>query len=187
MILVTGCQVPKVSTVTDPEGNQYNTRTYGQSVWMTENLRSKKDRSGASIKYHFPNEDSANVQAFGLLYDYETACRVCPDGWRLPTNEEWEVLFDFNRHNDASTYKEPGFWEGEDNTNSSAFSVRPAGAGNTEVHPNHFETRALFWSDTKEDEHFIWTYILELGRDSVRSASQHPTYAFSVRCIKATD
>jgi len=122
------------------------------------------------------------MKTYGLLYDYETACKVCPAGWKLPSNQDWEALRKLLK-GDAATMKDTQFWKDETNTNASSFGARPAGYGNTE-HPNKFNLKTLFWSSTKETEHFIWTYIFELGSDSIRKASQHPTYAFSVRCIK---
>ena len=169
-------------TLSDADGNVYASKKFGKTLWMTENLRVTHDRSGAEISYFFPNEDSINVAAYGLFYDYETACKVCPDGWKLPSNQDWEALLSHFSW-DASVLKDTGFWDKESNTNTSSFSARPAGYGNTE-HPNKFQHSSIFWSSTREDDHFIWTYIFEEARDSVRTASQHPTYGFSVRCIK---
>lgn len=152
---------------------------------MTENLRDTLDRSGNPIKYYFPNDDSTLMNTFGLLYDFETACKVCPDGWTLPTNDDWEKLLELNDGYAAQAYKDSHFWEGDVRTNKSLFSGRPAGSGNNGEYDNHFGEKTLFWSATKEDEHFVWTYILELHNDAVRTASQHPTYAFSVRCVKS--
>ena len=149
---------------------------------MTQNLRVTKDQEGNSVKYYLPNEDSINASIFGHLYDYEVACKVCPEGWRLPTNDDWEEL-QATVGPLTTFYKEPGFWKNELITNPSAFAARPGGYGNTE-HNNRFRQNTLFWSKTKEDEHFAWTFIVESDKDSVRMASQHPEYAFSVRCVK---
>ena len=168
--------------LTDVDGNQYTIQKYGEALWMTENLSVTQDPSGNPVLYFLPNSDSSNVKTYGLLYDYETACKVCPKGWKLPSNQDWEALQTLV-DGDAATMKDSEFWKNETNSNASSFSARPAGYGNTE-HPNKFGLNTIFWSSTKENEHFIWTYILELGSDSIRKASQHPPYAFSVRCIK---
>lgn len=165
----------------DLEGNQYPLRTYGQTIWMIENLRIKQDKLGNPIAYYFPDADSSNTETFGLLYDYETACKVCPSGWSLPTNQDWKELIESNP---ANNYKDSQYWGNEINSNSTNFSARPAGSGNNGEHENHFYSKSFFWSNTKEGEHFVWTSILEKGKDSIRMASQHPTYAFSIRCIK---
>lgn len=168
----------------DFDGNQYKTQKYGNTIWMTENLRTTRDKHGNELMYYFPNEDPTKSKGFGLLYDFETACRVCPDGWKLPSNEDWEALFDLENQNIASIYKDSQYWT-EGKSNQSEFSVRPAGYGNNGEHDNNFNSKAILWSSSKEDDHFVWTYVLELGKDSIRKASQHPEYAFSVRCIKS--
>ncbi|MBG6130260.1 uncharacterized protein (TIGR02145 family) [Aquimarina sp. EL_43] len=174
----------ETTKLTDIDGNQYSITKYGETFWMTENLKVRRDINGNNIKYFFPDNNSGNVQLYGLLYDFETACKVCPQGWRLPNNEDWEKLFNFSKDNVAGNYKDKQFWKGEINSNDSGFSIRPSGIGNNEEHPNNFGENTLFWSDSKEEEHFIWTYILEKGKNKIRKASQHPTYAFSIRCIK---
>jgi uncharacterized protein (TIGR02145 family) len=182
LLCIVGCSNNK-RELTDAEGNTYPIRKYGETTWMMENLRVKNDQLGNSVKYYLPNGDENNAQAFGLLYTYEVACMVCPAGWRLPTNEDWDNLFNLPETNIAANYKDGDFWN-ESNTNSSAFSIRPAGVGNNVDFNTHFNSKAILWSKTKEDEHFVWTYILEEENDSIRIVSQHPTYAFSIRCVK---
>ena len=171
-------------TLIDLDGNSYATIKIDQTLWMAENLKVTQDSSGQTISYFYPNSNSANKESYGLLYDFKNACKVCPKGWKLPTNQDWEALFNFSTDNDARKYKDPHFWENEKNINTMAFSARPTGIGNNEEHPNNFNSKTLFWSSDKEEEHFIWTYIFEKGINTIRKASQHPTYAFSVRCIK---
>ena len=31
-------------------------------------------------------------ETYGCLYDWETACDICPDGWHLPSDDEWKEL-----------------------------------------------------------------------------------------------
>jgi len=187
LVILTCCNPVQESVLVDADGQKYLVNKYGETFWMTENLQTKNDTSGNPIKYYFPNGDSTNIETFGLLYDFETACKVCPNGWELPTNKDWKRLLESSGGNVAGIYKDSQYWEGENNSNSSGFSARPAGFGNNGEHENQFKSKTLFWSNSKEDEHFIWTYIFELGKDSIRVASQHPTYAFSVRCVKSKD
>jgi len=57
-------------------------------VWMTENLN-----------YQFPppdtrtwSPDSDYRDTYGLLYSWTAAMEACPEGWHLPTREEWANL-----------------------------------------------------------------------------------------------
>jgi len=40
-------------------------------------------------------EIQANCNKYGRLYDWETAIEVCPDGWHLPSNDEWAKLYSY--------------------------------------------------------------------------------------------
>lgn len=181
-IILKGCS-PKPGALVDLDGNSYRTIVYGETVWMAENLKVTKSRDGEMITYFYPNGDSVTKEAYGLLYDYKTACIVCPNGWRLPTNEEWEALLKFQIQNEASVYKESNYWGDDPSNNSSRFSVRPAGFGNYGDLDSFFNSKTYLLSRTKDGAH-VWTYILEKEKEQIRKASQHPTYGFSIRCVK---
>ena len=168
----------------DIDGKSYRSKTYQDNTWMIENLQVTKAQDGSAITFYYPNGDSTLVDRFGLLYDYETACKVCPRGWHLPTNEEWQTLIESWDSLSAITSKEPPFWQEAQNTNSSDFSIRPAGYGNNGTFDNFFRERAIFWSKTKANEHDVWTFIAQKELDTIRMAQQHPTYGFSIRCVK---
>ncbi len=170
--------------VVDIDGNVYPVIAVNMTTWMAQNLEVTSDRKGNNVNYFFPNENTELVETYGLLYDYENACKVCPKGWRLPTNQEWEELLRFQTTTNADDFKDSQFWDGEQNTNGSNFSARPAGIGNSQEHPNRFGELSIFWSVDKEEDHFIWSYRFEKESDEIIKASQHPTYAFSVRCVK---
>ena len=90
-------------TFTDPrDGQQYGFVTYGGLDWTTENCRYDigddvnssiyldADESGFTANL---NEGSTrNLQRYGRLYTLAGAKAACPEGWRLPTDQDWQRL-----------------------------------------------------------------------------------------------
>ena len=62
--------------------------------WMTENLRTATDEGSWVFGQKGKRGKLKNPQS-GRLYDWHTAQRACPKGWRLPTRREWENLIKF--------------------------------------------------------------------------------------------
>jgi len=109
-----GQPCPETPTVTDIDGNVYNTVLIGEQCWMKENLKTTKYRNGTPIEY--PGDDNTAWETnttgayawydndvawkdiYGGLYNWfaaTNAAGLCPTGWRVPTTEEFEQLFTF--------------------------------------------------------------------------------------------
>ncbi|MBK7629083.1 MAG: DUF1566 domain-containing protein [Bacteroidales bacterium] len=101
------------STVTDIDGNVYNTITIGTQTWLKENLKTTKFRDGTAIAYGsdpatwnaysnlntaaycWYNDDLNNKNIYGALYNFHSVIdghKLCPTGWHVPANAEWTVL-----------------------------------------------------------------------------------------------
>ncbi|MDY6347568.1 MAG: FISUMP domain-containing protein [Bacteroidales bacterium] len=118
-------QVEHCGTVTDVDGNVYNTVKLGSQCWMQENLRvtryqkddgTPEDEITLGTAYHsdgvgrmLPEDDSSKVVKYGYLYSWLAAMNnapasntnpsgvrgACPVGWHVPSNKEWNQLQDF--------------------------------------------------------------------------------------------
>ena len=69
------------------DGKTYKTVEIGEQIWMAENLAYKAN-SGC---WAYDNNKNL-VSKYGYLYNWETAKNVCPDGWHLPYESDFEIL-----------------------------------------------------------------------------------------------
>ena len=95
------------STLTDIDGNVYNTVQIGQQCWMKENLRTTHYANGTAIPaggsstsetnpYYYNNSSSGiALTSRGYLYNWKAATMVCPTGWHLPSSSEWTQLTNY--------------------------------------------------------------------------------------------
>ena len=178
------CNLPD-QTCKDIDGNAYRIVQIGTQVWMAENLRVTRAPDGSPLQTHFPNDDSSTIKTYGLLYDWKTALRAAPEGWHVPSDDEWKILESYLGDRAVLALKDTAYWQ-SDNTSSTiaaAFSARSAGYWNDGEFDNRFGKTAVFWSSTPADSHFVWARTLSTNHDTLRRAQQHPHYGFSVRCI----
>ena len=129
-----GQPCPGTATVTDIDGNTYNTVQIGNQCWMKENLRTTRYANGVNIPMgstysytypycYAPNNDSSNVSTYGYLYNWQAVHDtssssanpsgvqgICPTGWHVPSDVEWIQLTDYvgsqpqYQCNDSSVY-----------------------------------------------------------------------------------
>lgn len=70
------------------DGQTYKTTIIGSQKWMAQNLNYKTENSVCYLDYYYA--DYSNN--FGRLYKFREANKVCPDGWHLPEEEEFDEL-----------------------------------------------------------------------------------------------
>jgi len=116
LILVVGCggddnpAGPDNTTLTDIDGNIYQTVTIGSQVWMMENLKVTHYRNGDPIPnvidlgewaglstgaYCNYDNDTTIASIYGRLYNWyaiDDGRNIAPEGWHVATEEEWQQL-----------------------------------------------------------------------------------------------
>ncbi|WP_195406013.1 FISUMP domain-containing protein [Bacteroides congonensis] len=114
-------------------------------VWLAENLRAKNYPDGTPIENTnvFQASETAvitagHVKAYGCYYTYWIQDNIAPEGWRLPTFDEWQMLFDDSRNIGGSmaVLKDPVYYEkfdGKDTPLANAWGLGLVSAGNYNV------------------------------------------------------
>ena len=191
----------QTGTFTDErDGTTYQTVKIGEQWWMAENLAYETE--SGSYAYE---DDENNVQKYGRLYTLEAARTASPNGWHLPTDEEWIQLGEFieNDQNEEHLYNGNPytFYAGKylkSNTGWGGAGVDYYGfngiAGGAYFHSTRYgliEKDAFWWSGSVYSNSydfenlFYWT--LDYG-DSFLSRGNYLMIEkrdrFSVRCIK---
>ena len=104
-------------SVTDYDGNIYNTVQIGNQCWMRENMRTTHYADGTSISVTstFSNDSAClyvpngNPDTYGYLYNWTAIMHnasssstnpsgvqgVCPNGWHVPSDDEWTQLANY--------------------------------------------------------------------------------------------
>jgi uncharacterized protein (TIGR02145 family) len=113
---ITG-EIIETGTVTDADGNVYQTVKIGNQEWMAENLRTTKYNDGSPIPnlisdtawdscqytqtgaycYYNNTTDSDSIEKFGALYNWYAlnTGKLAPAGWHVSTEAEWTMLADW--------------------------------------------------------------------------------------------
>lgn len=149
-------------TLKDPrDGKTYKTIDIeGSGTWMAENLNFRDERNYYNLRYNIScdSKDDSECSHLGTFYswtaamnidrkwDYESAAKmgniiktphqgICPDGWHIPTTDEWLGLvqvfqpeissFDEWDRIDALKFKAKNLNEWPKATNESGLSVLP--------------------------------------------------------------
>ena len=190
-------------SMTDPrDGIVYKTTTIGGQVWMAENLN-YFDIEGApsAIKNDWCYWDKPeNCESAGRLYTWKVAQRICPEGWRLPTNEDWAALLTAvgaDSVNEilwtgSSKLKSVSGWENDGSgTDDFGFTALPAGKKFFTKVQDGFSFHgcsALMWSSTQAEggaaDTLAFQMSLDCSNDNIVINTVKKIDGLSVRCVK---
>lgn len=202
--------LPYYGTVTDFDGNVYNTITIGSQVWTTSNLKTTHYRDGTLIPnvtdntewanlgtgaYCSYNNDDANVAVYGRLYNWyavNDAHNIAPAGWHVPSYTEWYTTLMGSLGGCSSSLsgiklKDNILWNGD---NSSGFTALPAGyrfSGNGTSSFSLIYSKAHWWLSTPISETQAWYFERDgsNGSCTITGGFYYPKKnGYSVRLVK---
>jgi len=191
-------------SIYDSEGNKYRTIEIGTQTWMAENLRSTKLNDGTDIPfvldvaswsglttpgYCWFNNDSVG---YGALYNWYTVNtgKLCPEGWHVPSDEEWTFLTDYLggkslaggklRETGTSHWKSPN----DGATNETGFTGLPAGYRSATGSFSSFRDYGFWWSSTEWSSIGAWYRDVYYGYNSVDRSNSNKKSGANIRCLK---
>jgi len=203
------------------QGDVYKTVKIGEQCWLAENLRTAnyrdgtpipnlinsakwaEDEHGAYICYY--NQEQ-NCDDYGVLYNWYAVNNergLCPEGWSVPTQEQWAELertvcqdlgyqycqekfpLEFvsgRRGTDEDLCLKALDLGGKD---SYGFKALLGGLRNSGGPYSFLDERGFWWTATpSESEDFVYVRALDKDKEGIRRTEHSKSSGFSVRCIK---
>jgi uncharacterized protein (TIGR02145 family) len=209
-------------SVSDIDGNIYKTIAIGDQTWMAENLQTTRLNDGSAIPLveniftwitlqtpgfcWYENNGSVFRNIYGAYYNWHTINTglLCPDGWHVPSEEDWKGLkitlgmsgeqasqsFGFAGTNEGDKISETGNinWidEKTKSTNESGFTALPGGTRSSGFYDFEGEgASASWWSATSVANSNAWTHGIYFADSRIwRSDMLNKSYGHNVRCLK---
>lgn len=200
------------ATVTDADGNVYNTVTIGTQVWTKENLNTLKYSDSSDIEmvpgvgswglltsgaYCDYNNTASYSVKYGKLYNWYAINNItngdknlCPTGWHVPNEAEFTTLITFLGGDAVAggKLKETGYlhWINPNvgATNSSGFSARASGFRNQDGTYQNISSRAYFALASENTSTTSWYLKIFSDYPSVLMDYGLKCEGHSVRCVK---
>jgi uncharacterized protein (TIGR02145 family) len=198
-------QAGPTGTLSD-QGTVYQTKKIGTQTWMTDNLTARVFADGTTIPIVrqdtwyslttpascWVQDDDSRTIVYGLLYNFYAVTdprNVCPNGWHVPSLNEWETMVAELGGNDVAggMLKEKGTTHWTDPnvgaSDGSGFTGLPAGIRDQSRYID-FTISGYFWTSTSKDDGFGQIEALRYSTGNVFSAQYPKTAGASVRCVQ---
>ncbi len=199
-------------TVSDVDGNIYNTVIIDTQEWMKENLKTTRYNDNTIIPlvtnnsawaalstpaYCYYNNDSLTYNAaYGAMYNWfaVNTGKLCPTGWHVPTDIDWNNLIGYlgGSFVASSALKEVGIshWTSpnSDADNSSGFTALPAGHRMLNGVFNDIGGFTSYWTSTEDAPSYApYRFLSYLSSEVKRySFTNDEFFGLSVRCLNNT-
>jgi len=184
----------------------YKTVKIGDQCWMAENLNigirnnhNVLPTNNQVIEKWCYDDLESNCDVYGGLYEIneltnytnvERTQGVCPDGWHIPSYDEWNTLINYvgGESVAGNKLKETGdiHWKvGNEATDDYGFSILPAGTLHSPEWNEYEDLRyyGFYWTST-EIESFFNYYSFGFNTESSYSLIETYWHNLPVRCIK---
>lgn len=208
LLLASSCKKgDDTEQITDGDGNVYTSVKIGTQVWLKENRKTTTYNDGTDIPqvtdntawsglstpgYCWFNNDINNKDIYGALYNWYAVNtgKLCPDGWHVPTDEEWDVLVEYTGGISASggKLKETGLnhWNDPNLDATDAYGFTAVGAGYRDIAGpyKNLKIDTYWWSSTTHSADDAWARYIFYYNAIVFRVTDDNNYGQSVRCMK---
>ena len=187
----------------------YKTVTIGTQTWMAENLNYDDANASPNLKsgnWCYDGHEK-NCEIYGRLYTWAAAMDleskydnenagelikdkhrgICPEGWHLPNDDEWNTLFRAVGGTSTAGTKlksTSGWSDGGNGTDSYGFSVLPAGSRSSDGSFYFAGNFANFWSSSEYVSNYAYNWYFGYDGDYVYRSHDSKYCGFSVRCLR---
>lgn len=188
-------QPPNGTIVKDIDGNIYHTIIIGTQAWLVENLKTTRFQNGDLISYLDPQHNDSSsycyydnnidlYRIYGCLYNLNAINdkrRICPEGWRIPTEEEWSILSNYSKTDNKLKEVGSEHWikNNQSATNETGFTALPGGEYSFTFKRFGFIGREGSWWSSEGTKRFSITDYSGIGFINLFEGD-----FFSIRCIQ---
>jgi len=199
-------------------GKIYQTIQIYSQCWLKENLNygtmipgtQNMSDNGIIEKYCY-DDDTNNCRIYGGLYQRDEAVQynfqygtqgICPQGWHIPTDEEWKVLegsvdeqfligdivwenHGYRGSNVGANLKTTSGWNNNGNgTDKHGFSGLPAGSRIPGFFFYGFGNDGLWWTSSQDILSMGYYRLLDNINNGIHRGPNNPDQGYSVRCLR---
>ncbi|KPK85454.1 MAG: hypothetical protein AMS27_07320 [Bacteroides sp. SM23_62_1] len=154
--------------------------------------------------FYYGDDSAANANTYGALYTWAGAMNgavssdavpsgiqgVCPTGWHLPSDGEWQQLVDYLggltvaggklKETDTLHWKSPNTGA----TNETGFTALPGGYRGYTGNYFYITERSVFWSATESEATKAWNRYMYYATLPVGREAYGKNVGLSVRCVR---
>jgi len=216
-------------TTTDINGNVYKVVQIGTQLWFAENLKTNSYNDGTPIPhitansewsilksgaYTYYENNKENFETYGNLYNWYAVNtgNLCPTGWRVPSEKDWNELSDYLGGDDiaAGKLKEGTtihdckvkavgakhccdledyitlYWvlPNLDATDEFGFRALPGGVRYKGGAYLNLHSFGFWWTSTQINDNQASYRSMDYSNSRLSTYSNDKNMGFSVRCIK---
>lgn len=173
-----------IEIIDERDNQKYKAVKIGSQYWMAENMNLDLP-SGSTCAQNI----MINCNIFGRLYNWSAARDICPKGWHLPSQFEWQTLIGYLGGMDEAWGKlmSNKHWRERiyHPANETGFSALPAGHISTSGSYG-FGTRAYWWtsSEASVGSNRSFAYHLYPNNGYIGQENLEKTKYLSCRCVR---